>query len=75
MAGAPDPARCPLCGEENACALAAGRAGETCWCVSAHFPPELLARIPDSARGRACVCARCVRAQRAAQSEEADRSE
>jgi hypothetical protein len=51
---------CPLCGGENACAMAApaGGAGE-CWCSAARIPPETLARIPEAERGRRCVCARC----------------
>ncbi|GAB4217907.1 MAG: hypothetical protein Fur007_21610 [Rhodoferax sp.] len=31
-----------------------------CWCVQAHFSAELLARLPEAARGRACICPRCV---------------
>jgi hypothetical protein len=33
-----------------------------CWCVSATFPPGLLDRLPEAARGRACLCANCVTA-------------
>ncbi len=60
VAGASDSAACPLCGGENACAMAApeGGAGE-CWCSAARIPPETLARIPEADRGRRCVCARC----------------
>lgn len=59
----PDPSRCPLCGQANRCAMEIER--ETgvpqgpCWCVSAGFTPELLARVPTEARGMACICARC----------------
>jgi hypothetical protein len=51
---------CPLCGGENACAMAApeGGAGE-CWCLAARIPPGTLAQIPEAERGRRCVCARC----------------
>lgn len=55
---APDPARCPLCGDENRCGVAAGSA--SCWCFEA--PPvssEVLARVPSEAQGVACVCQRC----------------
>lgn len=58
-----DPARCPLCGQPNRCAMELAR--ETgvkqgpCWCVSAVFTPELLARVPVAAQGVACVCAAC----------------
>jgi hypothetical protein len=30
-----------------------------CWCMQAYFGPDLLARIPQSARGMSCVCAAC----------------
>ena len=56
--GDPDAARCPLCGQANACALALPsdeRPGE-CWCVSRRFPPELLAQ----ATPKACICRSCL---------------
>jgi len=60
MAEPVDPARCPLCGGPNGCALAGGAAGaQPCWCASVPFPAEVLARVPEAARGAACVCARC----------------
>ena len=63
-AGAAEPAAsaaaCPLCGGDNACAMAAGGGGAgECWCSAARIPPEALARIPAEERGRRCVCARC----------------
>lgn len=52
--------RCPLCGGPNACAPAAcGRFDVDCWCRDVHFSAALLARVPSSARGKACICARC----------------
>ncbi|MCC7411577.1 MAG: cysteine-rich CWC family protein [Gammaproteobacteria bacterium] len=57
-----DPARCPLCGAPNECARTVpcgSAAGKPCWCVTERFPAELIARVPASARGRACICARC----------------
>ena len=54
---------CPLCGQNNLCAVEARRAtGEPqppCWCVEASFSADLLARIPAAARNKACVCAPC----------------
>jgi hypothetical protein len=53
-------AACPLCGGDNACAMAAGDGGAgECWCSAARIPPETLARLPEAERGRRCVCARC----------------
>jgi len=48
---------CPLCGRGNACGMAAGK-GE-CWCFDATIPAEVLAQIPEAARGVACVCREC----------------
>ncbi|WP_374667187.1 cysteine-rich CWC family protein [Ramlibacter sp.] len=65
-----DPARCPLCGQPNRCAMEAARAAGTppgaCWCTQVDFSAELLARVPATATGRACICADCARAGPAA---------
>jgi hypothetical protein len=51
---------CPLCGGPNHCAVAAaGTFSARCWCQDVAFPPELLARIPDEQRGKACLCPAC----------------
>jgi hypothetical protein len=55
-----DPARCPLCGELNQCAMAADPEATECWCESEKFPHDLLERVPDSAARRACICRRCL---------------
>ncbi|RYZ05407.1 MAG: hypothetical protein EOO24_12430 [Comamonadaceae bacterium] len=64
--------RCPLCGNGNVCAMAAGggisSSPAACWCMSAEIPESLLARLPAAQRGRACVCAACVAAKRHAPS-------
>lgn len=58
-----DASACPLCGQANRCAMEAQR--ETgvpqppCWCTQVDFSAELLARIPDSARRKACICQAC----------------
>jgi hypothetical protein len=30
-----------------------------CWCVNATFTQDLLQRVPEEARNKACVCAAC----------------
>lgn len=59
-----DPTRCPLCGEDNRCAMerqkATGQAQPPCWCVSQTFSAELLARLPTDAQGKACICGDCL---------------
>jgi hypothetical protein len=56
---------CPLCGQVNQCAMEVER--ETgvkqgpCWCTQATFAADLLEKIPQEARGKACICAACAR--------------
>jgi hypothetical protein len=58
-----DATRCPLCGGDNECAVAAGRSVETCWCMNASIDSGVLGSIPKEAQGRVCICARCAAAQ------------
>lgn len=59
-----DPAHCPICGGDNRCAMEVERdtgvQQPPCWCVSAMFSAELLARIPADAEGKTCVCPECL---------------
>ncbi len=50
--------RCPLCGGPNECGLAAGKS--ECWCVEAKIGPEVLEKVPEEAKGKVCVCEKCV---------------
>jgi hypothetical protein len=51
---------CPLCGEKNLCALAAGEPQQSCWCISETFPQSLLQQSEsEDQRGR-CICANCL---------------
>lgn len=52
--------RCPLCGGPNDCGAAIDPGA--CWCQSATFSPQLLARLDESQKGTACICPRCVAA-------------
>jgi hypothetical protein len=49
---------CPLCGQANRCAMAAGNSNG-CWCVGAAFSAELLLRAASSAGAVRCICVRC----------------
>ena len=51
---------CPLCGEPNQCAVAADPNATACWCESVIFPEELLAKIPENAARKTCVCQKCL---------------
>ena len=60
-----DPCRCPLCGQPNQCEMAAGDSqvrAKPCWCTQAKFSAELLQRVPQVARHKACICQACVQA-------------
>ena len=65
-----DTSLCPVCGQSNQCAneaeRATGVAQGPCWCTTAVFTLELLARVPAKARRLACICARCASAANAA---------
>jgi len=56
-----DSARCPLCNTANACVMAQGGGGP-CWCENVDFSAELLARVPEPARDKVCICRRCAEA-------------
>jgi hypothetical protein len=59
-----DPRTCPLCGGDNQCAMASGKAPESCWCVSVEIAPTVLQRLPADAIGKVCICGACVGADR-----------
>jgi len=41
--------------------LATGIAQPPCWCTQAQFSQDLLNKVPEAARGKACVCAACAK--------------
>lgn len=51
---------CPLCGESNQCAVAADPDTTECWCGSVIFPEELLAKVPETAVRKTCICQNCL---------------
>lgn len=56
---------CPLCGKNNACSNAAVTNNkQACWCANPElkFPKALLNKLPEEARGKACICQACVEA-------------
>lgn len=55
----PDPSRCPLCGQPNQCAMAAGLAPESCWCMTAPIAPGALDALHEAERGQRCICQAC----------------
>jgi Cysteine-rich CWC len=61
---------CSLCGKANQCAMeiekATGIKQAACWCVGMDFSADLLAQVPVSAQGQACICAACAAKSKAA---------
>jgi len=58
---------CPLCNAKNACVqVTCGDPTEKCWCSDANiaFPASLLAQLPNSVQGKACICKACALAQK-----------
>lgn len=56
-----NPAACPLCGAANECQLCTVAAYKCrCWCADQEIAAELLARVPETHRNRACICRPCV---------------
>ncbi|WP_299693629.1 cysteine-rich CWC family protein [Hydrocarboniphaga sp.] len=54
---------CPLCGAANGCAPAAsGTFDGPCWCRDVVVDPAVIAGLPVSERGKACLCRRCATA-------------
>ena len=55
---------CPLCGEPNQCAVAqSGSFATPCWCAGVIIDADALAKVPESERGRSCLCPRCAGAR------------
>ena len=58
-----DPTRCPICHEPNVCAVEKaklpGTKPERCWCLDAVFTTDVMNKVPEVARGKACICAKC----------------
>ncbi|WP_332873982.1 cysteine-rich CWC family protein [Amphritea pacifica] len=57
-----DPHLCPLCHQDNRCGnLSSCGSDASCWCRSPDisFPQTLLDRVPEEAKGRACICRSC----------------
>lgn len=53
---------CPLCGGDNACAMTLDSDGaEQCWCMHVAVSPQVLARVPDELKNKACLCQACAK--------------
>ncbi|MFK8047768.1 MAG: cysteine-rich CWC family protein [Halioglobus sp.] len=50
---------CPLCGEQNLCAMSAGQELSDCWCKNVEFNPDTLLAVPAKMQGKVCICKAC----------------
>jgi hypothetical protein len=57
-----DPAKCPLCGENNDCQNICGdpEPNKNCWCKEVKFPKQLLDAVPVETKNKVCICQRCL---------------
>ncbi|TDG12390.1 hypothetical protein E2F43_12290 [Seongchinamella unica] len=51
--------KCPLCGQDNQCAMAAGEPPDNCWCMTVEISAAALAALPEAERGVRCICPAC----------------
>jgi hypothetical protein len=47
---------CPLCGQPNYCKAHDG----DCWCTKVKVPKELIEKVPEDKKGKACICKTCI---------------
>ena len=54
--------KCPLCGQDNQCAIARAEKPEKvdCWCMSVGIPSILVDAVPEKEKGQSCICQACV---------------
>lgn len=51
-----DDKTCPLCGQANDCKAHQGN----CWCMDIKVPKELLEKVPENKKNKACICKSCI---------------
>ena len=54
-----DETLCPLCQQKNNCQV---DSASSCWCMQADIPEQLKDKVPESLKGKACICQKCQRA-------------
>ena len=52
-----DDSICPLCQQNNRCDV---QAQQGCWCMKTEVPTALLDKVPDSLKGKKCICNACI---------------
>ncbi|AMO69501.1 hypothetical protein DOK_14354 [gamma proteobacterium BDW918] len=54
-------ALCPLCDQNNQCAVAAGSDSSNCWCMTATLDTAAKQQAASMAGPQLCICAACGR--------------
>ena len=52
-----DENKCPLCRGQNLCQA---QSEKGCWCVGLDVRQGLLDLVPESMKGKACICQSCI---------------
>ncbi|WP_425583049.1 cysteine-rich CWC family protein [Zhongshania borealis] len=52
-------AQCPLCGQTNQCAIAAGNAASSCWCMNSTFSGAAKQQAANTQGPQRCICKAC----------------
>ncbi|MEX1664938.1 cysteine-rich CWC family protein [Zhongshania arctica] len=54
-----DPKRCPLCEQDNQCAVAAGNESSNCWCMAVKIDQQAKNRANTGDCEKRCLCQQC----------------
>lgn len=52
--------KCPICGQDNHCAVVNGKDPISCWCMTTEVPDALLKTVPEESKGQSCICRSCI---------------
>ncbi len=50
---------CPLCNNNNLCGV--NDTTKPCWCTLNKVPNELIQQVPESKKGKSCICQACIK--------------
>jgi hypothetical protein len=50
---------CPLCEQDNLCAMSIDRNASSCWCQQQQFSEQLVSQAKAASEQPRCICQRC----------------
>jgi len=56
-----NPKRCPLCEQDNQCAVAANSDPASCWCMAVKIDEQAKQRANSNGSAKRCLCKQCGR--------------